>query len=101
LVVRHVRWAGFGLALLEAMLAGRAVVATAVSAAPELVEDGRTGLLVPPDDPGALAAAVTSLLSRPGRATALGQAGHARARSEFSVAKMAKRTAAVYRRALG
>jgi glycosyltransferase involved in cell wall biosynthesis len=100
LVVHPVRWEGFGLALLEAMLAERPVVATAVSAAPELVEDGRTGLLVPPDDPDALAAAVGALLDDRERAAAFGRAGLERARTEFSVARMAERTAAVYEAAL-
>ena len=99
-VVHPVRWEGFGLALLEAMLAARPVVATSVSAAPEIVVDGETGLLVPPDEPDALAAAVVSLLDDPARAEALGCAGLERAHSEFSVARMADRTIAVYERAL-
>jgi glycosyltransferase involved in cell wall biosynthesis len=96
LIVHPARWEGFGLALLEAMLAGRPLVATRAGAAPEIVVDGETGLLVPPDDPNALAEAVTSALAHPIRAATLGQAGLARAQSEFSVAKMAERTAAVY-----
>jgi glycosyltransferase involved in cell wall biosynthesis len=96
LLVHPARWEGFGLALLEAMLAGKAVVATRVSAAPEIVVDGETGLLVPPNDSEALADAVLGLLADPTRAAAMGEAGLTRARSEFSVAKMAERTAAVY-----
>jgi glycosyltransferase involved in cell wall biosynthesis len=96
LLVHPARWEGFGLALLEAMLAGKPVVATRVSSAPEIVADGETGLLVPPDDATALAEAVGSLLADPARAAAMGGAGLARARSEFSVAKMAERTVAVY-----
>jgi glycosyltransferase involved in cell wall biosynthesis len=96
LLVHPARWEGFGLALLEAMLAARPVVATRVSAAPEIVADGETGVLVPPDDPGALAQAVLGLLGDPGRAAALGEAGLARAQSDFSVERMAERTAAVY-----
>jgi glycosyltransferase involved in cell wall biosynthesis len=96
-LVHPARWEGFGIALLEAMLAAKPVVATAVSAAPEIVEDGRTGLLVPVDDPDALAAAVSSLLADPARAAAFGAAGLERARAEFSVARMADRTAALYR----
>jgi glycosyltransferase involved in cell wall biosynthesis len=95
-LVHPSRWEGFGLALLEAMLAGKPVVATRVSSAPEIVTDGETGLLVPPDDPPALAEAVVGLLADPARAAAMGQAGLARARSEFSVAQMAGRTRAVY-----
>jgi len=100
LLVHPVRWEGFGLALLEAMLAGKPVVASNVSAAPELVADGETGLLVPPDDPQALAAAVSSLLADRERAAAYGRSGLERARREFSVARMAERTLAVYERVL-
>ena len=100
LVVHPARWEGFGIALLEAMLAGKPVVASAVSSAPEIVADGLTGLLVPPDDPAALASAANGLLADPARAGAYGSAGLERARSEFSVERMAERTAAVYERAL-
>ena len=97
LLVHPVRWEGFGLALLEAMLASLPVVATKVSSIPEIVVDGETGLLVPPDDPGALAAAVNRVLADP---SGFGERGRARARSDFSVAKMAERTLAVYETAL-
>ena len=96
LLVHPVRWEGFGLALLEAMLAGRPVVASAVGSVPEIVVEGETGLLVPPDDPDRLADAVAGLLDDETRAEALGRAGLARARAEFSVDRMAERTAAVY-----
>jgi glycosyltransferase involved in cell wall biosynthesis len=96
LLVHPVRWEGFGLAVLEAMLAGKPVVASNVSSVPELVEHERTGLLVPPDAPAALASAATRLLDDPALAAAYGQAGLERARADFSVARMAKRTAAVY-----
>lgn len=92
-LVHPVRWEGFGLALLEAMLASVPVVATAVSSIPEIVVDGETGLLVPPDDPDALAAAINQVLLDPG---ALGERGYVRARSEFSVERMVDRTLAVY-----
>ncbi|MDE3024562.1 MAG: glycosyltransferase, partial [Acidobacteriota bacterium] len=67
--------------------------ATSVSSLPELVADGDTGLLVPPDDPAALARAIGKALEAP----ELGRAGAARARQEFSVARMADRTASLYR----
>lgn len=99
-VVHPARWEGFGLALLEAMLCERPVVATEVSSIPEIVLDRETGLLVPPDDPTALAEAVTALLDDPAQAAGLGEAGRTRARAEFSVARMAERTAAVYEEVL-
>jgi glycosyltransferase involved in cell wall biosynthesis len=92
-LVHPVRWEGFGLALLEAMLASLPIVATSVSSIPEIVADGDTGLLVPPDDPAALAAAINRVLAMPGT---YGERGYARARSEFSVARMVDRTLAVY-----
>ena len=95
-VVHPARWEGFGLAMLEAMLAGKPVVAAHAGSAPELVEDGRTGLLVPVDDADALAEAVSSLLAEPARGAAMGRAGLDRARTVFSVAQMAERTLAVY-----
>jgi glycosyltransferase involved in cell wall biosynthesis len=98
LLVHPARWEGFGLVLLEAMLAGRAVVATEVSAIPEIVIDGETGLLVPPDDPQALAHAIDRLLADEGEREQLGAAGLERAHAEFSVERMATRTAAVYER---
>ena len=100
LLVHPVRWEGFGLALLEAMLAELPVVASAVSSVPEIVVGGETGLLVPPNDPTALAAAIARLLSDSELAERLGSAGRARARSEFSVERMARQTLAVYERAL-
>ena len=95
-VVHPARWEGFGLALLEAMLCERPVVASRVSSIPEIVTDGETGLLVPPDDATALAAAVGRLLDDPALASRLGASGAERARAEFSVARMAERTLAVY-----
>jgi glycosyltransferase involved in cell wall biosynthesis len=93
LLVHPARWEGFGLALLEAMLCGLPVVATSVSSIPEIVADGETGLLVPPDDVPALATALRHVLDEPGT---MGTAGLARARTEFSVARMAERTLEVY-----
>jgi glycosyltransferase involved in cell wall biosynthesis len=93
LLVHPARWEGFGLAVLEAMLAAKPVVASRVSSIPELVVDRETGRLVPPDDADALADAVLDVLRWPG---GLGDAGLARAKAEFSVAKMADRTLEVY-----
>jgi glycosyltransferase involved in cell wall biosynthesis len=100
MLVHPARWEGFGLALLEAMLASLPVVASAVSSVPEIVRDGATGLLVPPDGVSQLSAAICALLDDRDRARSYGAAGLERARAEFSVAAMAEKTIAVYRTAL-
>ena len=92
------QWEGFGIVLLEAMLAGLPVAATRVSAVPEIVVDGETGLLSEPGDSAALAASLEALLADPVRARALGDAGLARARGEFSVSRMADATLSLYER---
>src|SRR3954447_26341785 len=92
-------WEGFGLVLLEAMLASLPVVATAVSAVPEIVT-GETGILVPPADDQAFGEALERLVADAPLRGRLGAAGLARARSEFSVSRMAGRTVAVYERAV-
>jgi glycosyltransferase involved in cell wall biosynthesis len=97
-LVHPVRWEGFGLAVLEAMLASLPVVASRVSSLPELVVDGETGILVPPDDPEALAGALGRVLGDPG---ALGAVGLRRAQERFSVARMVEATLDVYETALG
>jgi glycosyltransferase involved in cell wall biosynthesis len=92
LLVHPARWEGFGLGVLEAMLAGLPVVATDISSLPELVVDGETGVLVKPDDAAALASGIARALDRP----QLGEGGLERARSRFSVNRMADQTAALY-----
>jgi glycosyltransferase involved in cell wall biosynthesis len=92
------RWEGFGIVLLEAMLASLPVVATRASAIPEIVVDGVTGVLVEPGDADAFARALEDLLADPARRHALGEAGRKRALADFSVARMAERTMAVYGR---
>jgi len=87
---------GFGIAALEAMAAGLPVVASAVGGIPELVEDGRTGWLVPPADPRALAERLRALLLDAGRRRALGEAGRARAFEQFSMARLVTEISRVY-----
>jgi glycosyltransferase involved in cell wall biosynthesis len=94
------RWEGFGIVLLEAMLGGLPTVATRVSAVPEIVVDGETGLLVPPGDADAVAGALSRLLDDPALRRRLGEAALARVRAEFSVARMVDRTIALYEEAL-
>lgn len=76
---------GFGIAIVEAMAAGRPVVASAVGGIPEIVVHEGTGLLVPPGDAAALAGALATLLTHPGQARAMGARGQARVRERFSI----------------
>jgi starch synthase len=85
-----------GIVNLEAMACEAPVVATDVGGIPEVVDDRRTGLLVAPADPRALAAAINSLLADPARARALGRAGRRRVLARFTWARVAKRTLEVY-----
>ncbi len=94
------RQEGFPMAALEAMAAGRAVVATRVGGLCELVEDGVTGRLVPLGDVGALAECLAELAQDRGRLERLGAASWARAHVEFSNARMAREICAVYDRLL-
>jgi glycosyltransferase involved in cell wall biosynthesis len=91
---------GFGLVALEAMERGRAVVASDVGGLPEIVEPGRTGLLVPPGDPAALAAALLELVRNPERTAAMGAAGRERALTAFSQERCTDGIEALYRAAL-
>jgi glycosyltransferase involved in cell wall biosynthesis len=71
--------------LIEAQSQRLACVATYVSGIPELIERGVTGLLVPPDDPGGLAQAMSALIRDPARRAALGTAGERRVRNNFAM----------------
>jgi len=91
---------GFGMVALEAMERGRAVIASTVGGLPEIVEEGRTGLLVPPGDAAALGRAIVELAQDRARAALLGAAGRARALTEFSQERCTERIEALYREAL-
>jgi glycosyltransferase involved in cell wall biosynthesis len=87
---------GLPIVLLEAMAAGVPVVATPVGGVPELVSDGETGLLVPPGDAEALAAAIGRLLAEPETARRLAANARARVEERFSERVMGERVLAVY-----
>ena len=91
---------GVSMALLEAMAAGLPVAATRVGGTPEVVLPGQTGLLVPPQDPQALAKALGGLLSDPELARRMGSAGAARVEEHFSLAAMSRAYAELFRQAL-
>jgi glycosyltransferase involved in cell wall biosynthesis len=91
---------GFPLAVMEAAAAGKPVIATAIGGTEEAVLHGETGLLVPPADPTALAAAVRNLLADPALAGRLAAAGKARAQREFAAETMVRRVTEVYEEVL-
>jgi glycosyltransferase involved in cell wall biosynthesis len=91
---------GAPLSLLEAMAAGLPVVASAVGGTPEIVDDGTTGLLVPPGDPGALARALESLLTDPERRARMGTAGWERVQARFGLAQLRRAHVELYAREL-
>ena len=92
---------GYGVVAREAMAYGRPVVACAVGGLDEAVEDGVTGILVPPRDPAALRSAIERLLNDPELRRRRGAAGRDMAREEFSWDAATSSTIAAYREALG
>jgi len=90
---------GLPLAPLEAMAAGLAIVATDVPGHRDVVVGGETGLLVPPEDSGALAEAIVTLAADPDRRRRMGEAGRHRVLDHFAIQSMVEQTAEVYRRA--
>ena len=92
---------GLPLALLEAMFAGRAIVATDVGEVGATLDHGRAGVVVPPGDATALAAAIGGVLADPGRAQTLAQNAQARAAAEYDISSMVRRYRAVYGQLLG
>jgi glycosyltransferase involved in cell wall biosynthesis len=87
---------GLPIAVLNAMAEGLPVVGTSVGGLAELIEDGRTGYLVPPHDPLALARALRCLILEPERRLAQGAAGRERVRSRFSADHMVDQIRAIY-----
>lgn len=90
------RWDALPTALLEAMAAGLPVVATRTGGIPEIVEEGVSGLLVPPGDPARLAAALDRILTEPLLARRLGDGARDRVRRDFSRDRWCERLSALY-----
>lgn len=92
---------GLPLSILEAMAAGKPVVASAIGGNSEVVIDGETGLLVPPGEPLALACAIRKLLMDTTLAVRLGASGRHRVRENYSAENMVRQTTEAYEAALG
>ena len=92
---------GFGIAVVEAMAMGKAVVATTTGGLPEVVAQGETGLLVPPGDVESLAAAVVSLLEDRVQREQMGRYGKARAQDRFSLDASVAQMEQLYGEVLG
>jgi glycosyltransferase involved in cell wall biosynthesis len=84
------RWEGNPMSVMEAMAAGLPVVSTAVGGVPELVREGKTGLLVPSEDAGALAQALQALVDDPARRQAMGAAARQHAVAHFDIRHTAR-----------
>ena len=99
-VVVDASYAGLGItgSIREALACERPVVATGLEGMPELVTDGETGLLVPPRQPAALAAAVLRLLAEPTAAQTMARAGRKRVEDHFSLSAKLDATEALYQR---
>jgi glycosyltransferase involved in cell wall biosynthesis len=92
---------GLGTSLLDAMAAGKPIVATTAGGIPEVVVDGVNGFLVPPRDHDGMAAAIVRLLKDPALRHRMGAAGLARVRDQFSAERMLLQTLNVYQRVVG
>jgi len=90
----------FGIVMIEAMAAGTPVVATPTGGPADVITSGRDGLLVPPRDPAALAAALDTLLADPAALQAMGAQARARVRAGLTVARQARRVERLYDRIL-
>ncbi len=96
LIVMPSLWEGLGLVLLEAMALGKPIVATDVGGIPEVVENKKTGILVPAKDPNALVEAINDLLEDCSVAARMGEMGLVSVKERFSSVKMVKKTEFIY-----
>jgi glycosyltransferase involved in cell wall biosynthesis len=87
--------------VLEAMAAGKPVIATRVGAVPQLIDQDQTGILIEPADVAGLSASILNLLEDPGRARQLGEKGRARTIEQFSADSMARRYLQLYSEVTG
>ena len=99
-IVLPSRTEGFGMVILEALRYRKPSIASRVGSIPELIEDGRTGLLVSPDDPRELAEAIAALLDDGERVQSMGEAGFSRIEGRYSARDMGVQVVEVYRKAM-
>jgi glycosyltransferase involved in cell wall biosynthesis len=100
-VVLPSRWEGLPLVVLEALARAKPVVASAVGGIPEVIEDGVDGRLVPPEDPGALAAVLDDFFRRSDHALQMGRRGAARVQERYTWPRVIESFEAVYDEVLG
>jgi len=86
----------FGRVILEGMLLGKPVIATAAGGVPELIDDGRTGFLVSPGNAAAMADALRRVLSAPADARSIGARAREWARQQFSLTKQVAEMSEIY-----
>jgi len=92
------RWEGFGLIAVEAMRAELPVIASRVGGLPEIVDDGVTGVLIPPDDKAALVSALRDIPDE--RLAAMGRAGRQRFLRHFTLDRVHRQIAELYQSGL-
>jgi glycosyltransferase involved in cell wall biosynthesis len=90
------RTEGFGQVVIEAMAAGKPVVASRIPSLTEIVVDAKTGFLVEPDNPKAFADAIAWLFAHPEQAREMGKHGQERVNAHFTVERMARQTLSLY-----
>ena len=90
------KWEGFGLTIVEAMAAGKAVIATAVDGVPEIVQDNISGILVPHGRVDTLASAIVRLANRPQLRERMGRKGRTRATKMFAVSDTSRAYEKIY-----
>jgi len=94
-------WEGFGIVIIEAMACGRPVITTNISSMPEIVDDGRTGYLIPPGDAQLLAEHAVALLRDSALRERMGQAAQRRVAEHFSESQMIERLERLFERETG
>ena len=101
LYVHPARMEGFGIAVLEAMAMRKPVIATRTGGIPEIVQEGKTGILVSPGEPDKLAQAIVDLLQDSTRRVAMGRSARNRVETMFTVEAMMDKLTAAYGLLLG